>query len=118
MAKKTITLNDISVQIFDIMPDGCLNGLFINTATGKLFNEIARKTKADIEQSTSDSIVGLYSNSYIDSDGIWIGTLEISHDIPNNKFVFIWRDNNNVIDWIGDGWYIKPHQLILKYWKP
>lgn len=104
--------DDISVQIFDIIPDGCLNGRFINLQTGEVYNEIARKLWPD-----TDGLDGIYNNSYIDSDGTWLSVLVIT-SLTNKKFQFEWFDKHNGNqDWTGEGWYIKQNQIALKYWK-
>jgi hypothetical protein len=47
------------------------------------------------------------------------GTLQIAIDsLANNKFLLTWRDENAIITWDGEGWLIKPHQIIIRYWKP
>ena len=123
------------VVLYEIFPDGCLNGTFSNdhpngfiTASGirignRLFNEIARK----IDQNNNDilnnpsALIGEYICSYIDLGGIvYECRLEISlgHIRRNRRacgYDFVWNDSTSgAILFEGSGWRIG-NQIVVSY---
>ena len=104
------------VQLYDILPDGSLNGAYINLDTNEVLNEISRKIDS------SNSIEGVYLNMYFNRDHPsqdiekCTGTLIIDPPI-NGKYKLTWINENAGIDWHGEGWIIKANQMIITYWK-
>lgn len=108
----------VGVQLYKILPDTCLNGRYINTDTGEVFNEIAKKKDRD----NSKDIFGKYLCSYHNQEAgeeitICNGTLTISPGV-NNKMIFDWHSDNGSHDWTGEGWEIGENLIIVKYRKP
>ena len=75
------------VQVYEILPDGCLNGTYANDDTGnKIYNEIARKRTGD----TTD-IIGLYDCFYFDL-GNTNQPCELEIKLAStSQYEFIWR---------------------------
>jgi len=103
----------IGVVVYEILPDGCLNGVYANNgvdAKNKIFNEIARKKK---KTENDDGIPGCYACSYIDiGNSVHICDLEISNN--NGQYTFIWKENET-LKWEGIGWRTRDNQITVSY---
>jgi hypothetical protein len=105
----------IGVIVYDILPDGCLNGLGSDNdkdTKNEIFNEIARK-KSD---ENSDGIAGNYICSYSDTNDVIRKCCLTIGESPKNQFHFHWHKiEGRTWEFIGIGWRIKPNQIAVSY---
>jgi hypothetical protein len=100
------------IVLFDILGDGCLNGVWTNTHTEskKVMNEIARKKKGD----EKDRIAGEYYVSWIEEKGGPVsGTLKVESRITHYSFEWI---VSGKIFFAGVGLLIQENKLAVTYW--
>jgi hypothetical protein len=105
----------IGVMVYEILPDGCLNGVGSDThpnTNNKIFNEIARKKNGFNEQ----TIIGDYTCSYMNLQGqLIIADLKINqHKKSKGRFEFSWIENENET-YKGIGWKTKENQVTVYY---
>lgn len=102
------------VITYEILPDGCLNGVYSNNAqktNGEIFNEIAKRKPGQIK----GEISGQYICCYIDSDyNVHECELKVT-GILNANYEFEWH-KQGVKMFEGTGWRTKQNQLTISYW--
>ncbi|MDB5136010.1 MAG: hypothetical protein JWP37_2613 [Mucilaginibacter sp.] len=110
------TLNGIVV--YEILPDGCLNGVYSNThkdTKNQIFNEMARKNSLFDE----DKIDGIYACSNIDLANL-VYTCELDIANTNNQYTLKWYEitskRNRILKFEGIGWRTRKNQLTVMYW--
>jgi hypothetical protein len=99
--------------IYEILGDGCLNGVWTNTHTEskKLMNEIARKKRSD----EKDPIAGEYYMSWIEEKGGPVtGTLKIASKITHYSFEWIVSGKSS---FMGIGILVGECRLAVTYWE-
>ena len=100
---------------FEIKENGCLNGLWSNTANTTadyLFNEIARKK----DNSEPKNLAGEYFVSWLEANEAAInGTLKIID--KSNSYELEWFDKENKSCYKGKGLKIEKDLLVAVYWK-
>lgn len=106
------------VIVYEIFPDGCLNGVYSNDhhlTKNKIFNEIARKIDTSEAGEDENNISGQYICSYIDlSNEVYICDLEIKHN--NGRYDFSWREKvTKQVKFKGTGWLTKQNQITVSY---
>lgn len=101
------------VVIYEILPDGCLNGIYTNDhqlTNGKIFNEIARKKSEDY-----NDVIGDYVCSCIDfNNQVKNCELTIRFSPKNNQYKLDWSDNQGPL-FNGIGWLTRDNQLSVIY---
>lgn len=98
--------------IYDLIGDGCLNGIWTNTHTEckKIMNEIARKKKRE----EKDEFAGEYYVSWIEEKGGPVsGTLKIESRITH--YYLEWVVSGKV-SFRGVGIPMTSKQLVVTYW--
>jgi hypothetical protein len=111
--KKGKTLN--GVIVYEILPDGCLNGVFSNDhyRTGnQIFNEVARNRSPNNE--ADFKIEGEYNCCYMDDEKAYVRDLKIAND--NGRYKLIWTDQESNTVFEGIGWKTRNNQLTVSYW--
>lgn len=109
-----MTTNFWGIVKYEIIGDGCLNGIWNNNDTSKngvIMNEIARKKDKD-----KNNIEGEYSLSWIepDQDPI-VGTLSIK--LNGIAYEFEWNIDKRGPVYKGIGLMVGEVNLIAFYWK-
>ena len=113
------------VIVYEILPNGCLNGVFSNdhpdNVNHEMFNEIAKKV-SNIDNNGGDEIFGNYICSYIDfGNEVEICDLVIKpgHKRQNGRrcqYDFIWQDKiTKKIKFEGSGWRTRANQITVSY---
>jgi hypothetical protein len=105
------------VMVYEILPDGCLNGVGADTwsdTKNEIFNEMAKK----VSDSTKGEILGTYKGVYTGLNGLLVETkLEIS---PSKEahYSFNWYEGESRDKWNyeGLGWLTRPNQITVLYW--
>jgi len=98
--------------LYDIIGDGCLNGVWTNTHTEskKIMNEIARKKKGD----DKDPIAGEYYVSWIEEKGGPVsGTLKVESRITHYSFEWV---VSGKVSFKGVGILMGADKLAVTYW--
>lgn len=99
---------------FEILPDGCLNGVYSNddlATKGKIFNEIAKKINLD---TSDDSITGTYNCAWFDIGAIIEESKLIITLVNNGSYKLEWT-KNGIIMFEGAGWKTRDNQLTCFY---
>ncbi len=104
----------IGVMVYEILPDGCLNGVGSDThpnTNNKIFNEIARK-----KNGLNDQIIGDYTCSYMNLKGQLItADLKIKQNKKSKgQFEFSWIEET-IETYKGIGWKTKENQIAVYY---
>ncbi len=108
------------VITYDILPDGCLNGVYSNDhpdTKNKICNEIARKITDDTND--TDALAGKYVCVYIDPDNSIGECTLVIHTRPvkrrNGQYHFEWYNKSNQKIYEGSGWRIRDNQITVSY---
>ncbi|HPS72091.1 MAG TPA: hypothetical protein PLM70_07545 [Bacteroidales bacterium] len=103
--------------VYDIMDDGCLNGIWTNSYAqeNQLMNEIARKEKISND---NIEIAGHYKLAWIEPNEKKpiTGTLIITKKPDENTYLVEWR-NGNKIAFYGKGLILGKKKLVVYYWE-
>jgi hypothetical protein len=105
------------IILYDIEPDGCLNGVYTNNAAdGVIFNEIARRNSYTAEE--NDGIRGVYDCFYFNQDprrnNVRL-TIGLAQDTSTGRaFSFEWEGQR--IRFSGIGYRMNERQLVVHYW--
>jgi len=100
------------IVVYSIEKDGCLNGLWTNTANkGEILNEIAKKNDGNY-----NCIDGNYIVTYIEhcNREVFSGKLKIIHN-SDNSYRLEW-EIDGVIKFLGEG-FIIGNRLVVSYWE-
>jgi len=119
----SITLD--GVIVYEILPNGCLNGVFSNDHSSnvnhEIFNEIARKV-SDLEDHAGDEIFGNYLCSYIDFGNVAeicdlvIQPGYVGKNSRRSQYDLIWYEKGTTnIKFEGSGWRTRTNQITVSY---
>ena len=101
------------VEVFEVFPNGCLNGIWIDDnplGKNEVYNEIAKKKSGD----SKDKLVGKYLSSFMDFGGkIVVCDLEIQPIVKNIQYQFIWKWDGYLIE--GLGWRTRESQITVSF---
>lgn len=100
------------MMVYEIIGDGCMNGLWTNTHTEnrKVMNEIARKKKGN----EKDEIAGEYYVSWIEEKGGPVsGALKIESRITHYYLEWI---VSGKVSFRGVGIQVADKRLVVTYW--
>ncbi len=102
------------VVVYEILPSGCLNGVYTNLGTKReLYNELARK---QTKESPSDTIIGNYDCFYFDMENERVScTLNIEDGGIKCQYLFKWFDEESTEIFNGEGWKTSDHQIVVQY---
>lgn len=106
------------VQVYDILPSGCLNGVYANPGTnGSVYNEIARKKEKQKEvlNDNADSIIGDYDCFYFDLDNERCNCNLAIRMGTTSQYVFTWTDLVGNPIFTGEGWKTSGNQITIQY---
>ena len=105
------------IQVYEILPDGCLNGTYANEGTSnEIYNEISRK-KSESNLELTDPLIGYYDCVYFD-----IGNKHYECDLEItkgsiSKYYFIWSEKGPTKPiFEGHGWQTNQNTITIKYW--
>lgn len=105
------------VQVYEILPDGCLNGTYANEGSrNEIYNEIARKKRTQPKDAINkaDNVIGDYDCFYFDLDNERVNCDLIIRPGANTQYTFTWIDGIKTL-FTGVGWKTNNHQITIAY---
>ncbi|MEI9933807.1 MAG: hypothetical protein WDM71_02930 [Ferruginibacter sp.] len=110
----------IGVQVYEILPNGCLNGVYANEGSlNEIFNEISRKSakQEDINIDPKDILIGKYDCFYFDLNNKGEECeLNIINGGSNSQYIFKWSEKGSTSSkFEGKGWKTNHNQITIKY---
>jgi hypothetical protein len=103
---------DHGVLVYEIYPNGCLNGIYADTnrlLENKIFNEILKKRNTEIDS----ELTGNYKSVCIDFNETII-EYDVSIREKGGKIQILWSIDN-VQKYEGTGWRTRENQLTVSY---